>query len=318
MVTAFTERINYDGKLETISKKVCEAYALGSFIANEIVPIGYEDCNVILNTSTGKYFMKIFSKTRDVRSCQRYIAIMTAASAAGISTPAIHISPQGALYTLALDQTTLYLCVLTYVAGKDLYTLQEDLSAEQITYLGHQVAKINTLTLQPEFVYDSWAISNFKTEFEKKSIYLSPEDLLLLQPLVQAFNNLDSETLPTCFVHGDIIKTNVIKDANNQLSIIDFSVANTYPRIQEIAVLACNVLFDEQSKQQSEQNIHTFLAAYQEHIKLTTRELEVLPIYIQLAHAMHLLCANYEQQAEHNTTAENTYWLQLGRKGLQQ
>jgi len=51
----------------------------------------------------------------------------------------------------------------------------------------------------------------------------------LVQPLVKEFENLGIEELPHCFVHGDIITTNVMRDSTDQLWIIDFSVSNYYP-----------------------------------------------------------------------------------------
>lgn len=119
-------------------------------------------------------------------------------------------------------------------------------------------------------------------------------------------------------VHGDIIATNVMKDKKNKLWIIDFAVSNYYPRIQELAVMACNILFDEKNKKKSETNLKTALEEYQKTIELTPREIEVLPTYIKLAHAMHILEANYEKVAEKNDSDENEYWLNQGRTGLKQ
>jgi Ser/Thr protein kinase RdoA (MazF antagonist) len=126
------------------------------------------------------------------------------------------------------------------------------------------------------------------------------------------------ETLPHCFVHGDIIKTNLIKDSKGKLLIIDFAVSNYYPRIQELAVLACNVLFDDKDKLVSEKNLEIVLDEYQKTIKLTPEELKKLPDYIKLAHGMHVLSASYEKAFKNNCSRENDYWLEQGRAGLKQ
>jgi Ser/Thr protein kinase RdoA (MazF antagonist) len=98
-----------------------------------------------------------------------------------------------------------------------------------------------------------------------------------------------------------------MKDREGKIWIIDFSVSNYYPRIQELAVLACNLFFDLHSKFRSQKNLGIALEAYQKKIKLTLKELEALPDYIRLAHAMHVLCANYCKKAEHNNSKENQY-----------
>lgn len=135
-------------------------------------------------------------------------------------------------------------------------------------------------------------------------------------PLVHLFKEMKVDELPHCFVHGDIIATNIMMDKDNKIWIIDFAVSNFYPRIQELAVMACNILFDERTKENSERNLKIAMDEYQKHVRLTPRELEILPTYIRLAHAMHILRANYEKVVENNNTEENEYWLNQGRMGL--
>ncbi len=314
----FKNRINYEGDIEVISKLICIDYSLGNFLSNKVVLLGYEDFNVILETSKGKYFVKIFANFRNENHCKRYIDIILSMVNNGVATPKIFKSKQGFFHQITIDACKLRLCVLEYIKGSNLYDSNEKLSVNEIKFLAKQAALINTIDLKPEFVYDTWAISNFEKEFEKKLKYLSHSDSKLVENLLQEFNNLQSDKLPHCFVHGDIINTNVIKDKNSNLFIIDFSVSNIYPRIQELAVLACNILFDSENIKNTNNNLSIALEEYQKHIKLTEQELNVLPIYIKLAHAMHLLSANYEKFAKNNNSKENDYWLNLGRTGLKQ
>ena len=85
-----------------------------------------------------------------------------------------------------------------------------------------------------------------------------------------------------------------------------------------LAVLSCNLFFNPANKKNSQDNIEILLKEYQKAIKLTNEELNVLPIYIELAHAMHLLCANFDKVVNKNTSEENEYWLNQGRTGLKQ
>jgi hypothetical protein len=142
-----------------------------------------------------------------------------------------------------------------------------------------------------------------------------PGDQALVFPLAAEFAALDISTLPHCFVHGDLITTNVLRDKAGGLWIVDFAVSNFYPRIQELAVLACNLCFDENDPVKSQGNLEILLKSYQEDVALKERELRGLPIYVRLAHAMHLLEANYEQAVRGNNTEENVYFLRQGRAG---
>ncbi len=318
MKKAFWNRIGYKGTLETICKPVCKDFNLGSFISSKLVPVGYEDFNLILKTSKGKYFVKIFAKSRPAKDCKRYLHLIESAIRADVSVPRLFESNQGHMYSLRIDKVVLRLVVMEYVNGKDLYALKKLPSMNEIRYLARQAAIINSIKSKPHFIYDTWAITNFPKEYRKKWRYLSKNDLSLIKPLVKDFKKINIAKLPHAFVHGDIIKTNIIRDKNNKLWIVDFSVSNYYPRIQELAVLACNFLFDEKNKAKSKNNLNLALDEYEKILPLTEREKSALFTYIKLAHAMHVLCANYEKIVNNNKSEENTYFLNQGRYGLKQ
>lgn len=318
MKEVYTRRIGYQGKLEDISHAVCSIFDLGEFISNNLVLIGYEDFNFALETTEGKYFVKVFANFRSDRDCQRYVDVIAESVKAKVKTPRLYKSENGYLHKLELHDSNLRLCVMEYIEGQDIFSLRETLNPEEIKTIAQQAALINSIDIKPQPIYDSWAIVNFADEFRKTKNYLSARDLELVEPLVQEFKNLRIKELPHCFVHGDIITTNVMKDKEDKLWIVDFSVSNYYPRIQELAVLACNLFFDPESKTKSEENLNLALAEYQKKIRLTDRELAALPTYIKLAHAMHILGATHSRSVENNTSEENKYWLQQGRTGLEQ
>jgi len=318
METIFKQRIGYNGDLREISKIICKDFNLGDFLNCKIILTGYEDFNFFLETADGRFFVKIFSNERTLDDCKRNVDIIVKVLENSISFPKLHKSKQGYLHILNIDQSKLRICVMGFIDGKDFFISKETITKEDMISLSHQASLINTINIKPSKIYDSWAIPNFLIEFEKKSQYLEKEDLELIKPLLEKFKNLNIETLPYCFVHGDIIKTNVIKDKNGKIWIVDFSVSNYYPRIQELAILTCDILFNKDNKDESEQNLKDVLEEYQKTIKLTLRELASLPTYIKFAHAMHVLLATYEKKVKNNNSEENEYFLEIGRAGLRQ
>jgi len=243
---------------------------------------------------------------------------MVKALKTGVSIPKLYKSNQGYLHILKIGQLTLRMCVMDFIDGKDFFTSKIQITKKDGLLIAHQASLINSINIKPKKIYDSWAVTNFQLEFKKKSQYLDSDDLKLIEPLLEKFQNLEIATLPHCFAHGDIIRTNVIKDKNNKIWIVDFSVSNVYPRIQELAVLACDILFNKDNKKESEQNLKDALEEYQKITKLTSKELLSLPTYIKLAHAMHVLCATYEKKANNNNSKENEYFLDIGKSGLKQ
>ncbi len=317
-VESFFKRIGYKGKLDDISLLLCKDFDLGTFKSNELIIVGYEDFNFIIETIDQKYFIKIFSDFRNNEDCQRYIEIMIHAINNGVSFPKVYSFAGNYLQSKEVNGCKLRFCVMEFIDGDSFYALNQKPNSREIDFLANQAALINNIELKPSPIYDEWAIVNFEKEFNKKRKYLSQDDLRLIDPLLKNFKGLNIKDLPHCFVHGDIISTNVIKDKNGNLWIIDFASSNYYPRIQELSVLACNLLFDSENKIKSEENFKVGLDVYQKNIQLTEGELRVLPTYITIAHAMHLLSANYEKRVGCNNSKENEYWLSQGRIGLQQ
>jgi len=314
----FQKRIDYNGKIDDISFQLCKDYNLGKFVSNEIILTGYEDFNYFIKTSKGQFFVKIFWKERSDSVCKRIVDVYIEAIKKGVKHPKLFESNQGFLYMNEIGGTKLRLCVMQFIEGKDFFNLNERPTVDELKALARQAALINSMNIKPKNIYDEWAIVNFIQEFEKKREYIQKDDLKFLDPLKKDFKEINIDALPHCFVHGDIIATNVIRDKDDNLWIIDFSVGNYYPRIQELAVLACDLCFDLKDKEKSESNFETVLSEYQKTIKLTKEELKALPTYIRLAHAMHVICASYQKFAKGNNTKENEYFLNHGRTGLRQ
>jgi thiamine kinase-like enzyme len=86
-------------------------------------------------------------------------------------------------------------------------------------------------------------VINIAKEFEEAKKHMSDQEVSIIWPFVSRFiDHIQIDQLPKCFVHWDILKTNIIRSINGDFYIVDYSVANIYPRIQDLAVLLCNVL----------------------------------------------------------------------------
>lgn len=307
-ISNFQKRIGYTKDLTPLLHQISKDFEIGNYLSHKIVLIGYEDFNLILKTNKGKFFVKIFSAFRSRKECQRYINILEHVLKAEISHPQLYNSSQGFLYEIILDNVTLRLCVMEYIDGKTFYELETEPSIDEMRFIIKQAALINRIKLKPYFVYDNWAIVNFLDQYNQKAQYLDIDDKKLIYPLVESFKSLSINNLPHCFAHGDITKTNTMKDKNGRIYILDFAVANYYPRIQELAVLLCDLL--------SKKNYKRILDEYQKYITLTSEEIKKLPLYVKLAHAMHVLCGTYEKKVNGNNSEENEYFIKIGRGGL--
>lgn len=311
----FNKRIGLNTKLDNISKEICAKYNLGQFISNELITIGYEDYNYILTSSQDKYCIKIFNKERSAKDLNNYLDRIRIIANSDVKAPKPIKINNDIYYYLNYENNDYNICVFEYVDGKNFFELNTKASENEIKELAKQTALINNLDFKPDFIYDSWAIINFENEYKKKKKYLSEEQKISFDKILEEFKNVDLNKLPKGFVHGDIISTNVMKDKNGSLWIIDFAVSNYLPRIIDLAILACNMCLVEDSEEKTLNNISILLNEYNKYNKLTHYELEYFGLFYKLANAMHIMSTLYITKTE-GESEENNYWFNEGIIGL--
>lgn len=311
------DRINLNIDLEEISKQVCKDYDLGDFIKNEIITVGYEDFNYILTTDKNKFCVKIFNKNRTEKDCNNYIDRIKLSSEINVNSPRIHkFNNDELLYKCNNDNIQYRLCVFEFIDGNSFFDLNQIPTEEEIKEIIRQMAVIHNSKLDSEFIYDMWTITNFKQEFEMKKKYLNEADLVTLTEIANRFDEIDFNKLAYSFVHGDIISTNVLKDKNNKLWIVDYAVSNYLPRIVDLAVSSCNLCLDPESQANTQNKIKLIINEYEKYNKLTEYERKTLPLFFDLANAMGMLQTCY-QNGIGNYSEENDYWLNESRKGIE-
>lgn len=316
MEKEFKDRINLNTDLSNISKQICRQYKLGDYISDSIITVGYEDFNYRLETSKGKYCVKIFNRQRSDEECKNYIDRIELASSLNINTPQLYKVGEKGEYDIKYNNVKYRLCVFDYIDGESFFDLGIIPNEDEIREIIWQMAIIHKATLKSDFIYDKWAIINFEQEMKEKAQYLSEEDRSRLNKLLDEFKKIDMNKLPKAFVHGDIISTNVMKDNNDKLWIIDFAVSNHLPRVIDLAVSACNLCLDANSKEDTARKTKMILDEYQKYNKLTDYEKEQFPIFFDIANAMGILQITYLSTSG-EISEEDKFWYDESEKGLE-
>lgn len=312
----FYNRIDYKGPIDNILKKVCEDFELGKYASHELIPFGYEDFNVRLNTDQGSFFVKMFGSYRSKAECKQYVHIMELVYQNKIHYPYLYSSNQGHLYEIHIEESTVRLVVQQFIEGQNFLQLQEKPVTKERKIIIQQALLISQINFKPRPVYDSWGIANFEKEFYKKAKFLPDEFKDSIKTLLDQFLTVSLKKLPHSFVHGDIILSNIMRENGDKIYVLDFAVSQYYPRIFEIVALICFNFF-EPDKLSSLNEAYTFtLKEYQKRQPLTGTEIVVLPLIIEVAFAMYLMSANYEKIANENNRVENEYWIKVGICGL--
>lgn len=139
-----------------------------------------------------------------------------------------------------------------------------------------------------------------------------------MQQVLARFDSIAIDSLPKCLVHGDLTKGNVLVHPGNKPVIIDFSVTNWATRIIELSLIVSNLLYDEQDSRSLHEKSEVVASLYQRYNPLTAQELVALPDLALASASMELLGGVWRQHFFDDNSDETQYWLELGRKTLQQ
>src|SRR3990167_2197578 len=188
---------------------------------------------------------KIFSKDRNPETIARYSTIMEKVVEAGVNhPPLIKTADCEAVYSDG-EAKGISMVLMQFVDGQTFLELHRAPDEEERKAVVEQAAKVNGIDYHPPYLFDSWAIPNIKAMFERTKQFIQPEDIKLVEQAIAQYAEIPVNDLPHCFVHGDFTKANVMKGKDGKICVLDFSVANLYPRIQELAVIAANLLHEE-------------------------------------------------------------------------
>ena len=313
----FYERIDKIEDINILSTLVCKEYKLGELIDTLVLEFGYEDFNAIITTNTGKYFMKVFRNSRTDKDVEDCIGRTWHAYQNGVKVPKIYLNSENKIVTIFKYLNSRFrVTLMQYINGKNFFELNRkptDNELEQIVSIASSLSKMD---YHPNFIYDTWAITSFCAEFEKKKKYLSNEYFNLINPIYEKFKKFDYDKLPKSFVHGDMMSTNLLIDDKGEIWLIDFSVSNYMARINELIVICDDIALIVNDKEKSEKRIKNIFNQWCNEVNATDFEKESFKILYDVANAINVLITQYEIKELKNDSDETIMHLEAGLFGL--
>jgi Ser/Thr protein kinase RdoA (MazF antagonist) len=287
--------------------------ALGApVVGHDVINVGYEDCNVTMRTPSGQYVAKLFATGRHVSEAVRCAEIVRRAITAGVSHPRLLPDPTGQLLHRHPETGTLCL-LMEFVHGSTFFELKAAPTDDELHAVTAQAALIHTIDHLPPPVFDPWSVANLAQMAAKVSVFLDAGERRLVQEAIKRVHSVEARKLQHALIHADLTKGNVIRTPNG-IAIIDFAVASYSPRIQELGVIAANLMYGHAL---SPADRADFLAdAYATHTPLTLYERTSLHAYVLGAIAMEFLGAVHERHTGDSQSEETEYLITLGRSGL--
>lgn len=312
MTNWFDERLGDTKDIDALLDRVAEYFGVGTLQKHEIITLGFEDYNVKLGTDIGNYVLKIFAAENSELRAGRSEKVLSAAMEAKIAHPHVYSGGEGIVF---LDQETgLRAICMDFVLGNTFYKTDPP-PDYQLKKIIEQAVKINRLEISLEHYADEWSVTNIEAMYEKTRDTVPQENKKLVEHAIELYKQTPIDQLPVCFVHGDIIKSNVIIGESGDPFIVDFSCANKYPRVQELAVICANLLNgDGLSVRERNEKV---IAMYKEcGGELEEIEVKWLYNYTAGAIAMEYLGCLAEVMESGEDNEEISYWRELGLAGL--
>jgi len=315
----FQKRIGYSGDLKPLLISILSRYDFGEYVDYEIKNNGYEDFNLILHTSQKTVFLKCFASWRSKKDCQRYVEMIETARVKGeVRTPTLYENKQKDFLTgVEIEGETINLAIMQFLDGGNIWESMQPISIDEQAEIIRQAARINLCEYRPIYSKDSWAIINASATYLQNKKHIDSSDKLTIENLLDQLGKVNIDALPHSFVHGDMRSTNVMRHNDGQIYIIDFSVANWYPRIIELAVLFSDILFDPDNLDGFNKKYEWVIDEYRRAgISLSFLERDLLPLFIKLGHAMSIIGSSSIAATNYISKDENEHWRTLGRIGL--
>ncbi|MEU8023640.1 MULTISPECIES: phosphotransferase [Micromonospora] len=281
---------------------------LGTVRGHVVCDSGYDDCNLTLSTTRGRYHVKIFTTERPRELTLRYVDLLRCVIAAGVSHPALH--PAGGADLLHHRASGNLLVVMDHLDGGTFFDRGGHPNPAQLADLIRQVRLVHSIERDFAPLHDWWATPNMPVLAREVLPLLPPEDQRTVTEALESFATIDLANLPRALVHGDLTKANVVPTSDTTVAVLDFAVANRYPRIHELSMIVVNLMHGD--PRDLDERLADLTRRYGSP-PLTDAELAALPAYVYATAAMELLGAAREAILKGNDGRENTYLLSLGR-----
>ena len=275
---------------------------------------GYEDTNIILNTSTGKYVLKIFFAERELENINSYVKILTECRNIGVPTTEILLEYDNGLGIYEYKNVKTYYIITKFFEGNNFQNITPTI--EDIRKVTQYLAKLNTLNFKVGEGYDSWGIKAFPEEYKKKKGKLIPGQDILVKDIYEEYSKLDMSNFSKSVIHGDMQRKHVIKSGNNNYCILDFGcMAHDYKVIELATYLAWFCLQDDTWKDK-DIIYKEVLDIYNSTHNLTEEEVSSLHLLIKASYSAYYMTTSVMIN-DGDTSEETLDWYNRSRKMLE-
>jgi Ser/Thr protein kinase RdoA (MazF antagonist) len=282
------KRTNLKSSLDTFLVQVQKLFPSIGIIKNTLsIMEGYEDANFILETSTGKFVLKIFLEERTLENVESYAKILRECKNVGVPTTEILLDFNDGLGFVENNNSKTYFILTKYFEGENFQNIMPTLNDIKIVTV--YLSKLNTLNFPVVETYDSWGNKNFGKEYKLNKNKITPEQDALVKPIYEEFMNLDLHGFSKSVIHGDMQRKHVKKNANGKYCILDFGCMAFGPKAIDLSTFLAWFCLQEDTWKDVNRIYDEVLYEYDRIHYLSEIEIERLPILIKSSYSAYFL-----------------------------
>jgi Ser/Thr protein kinase RdoA (MazF antagonist) len=291
---------------------VAADYRLGDVGDWSVLATGYEDCNIDLRARQARVVIKVFAVGRPAGIAARTAGIIAAARQAGVRHPRLHADAAGG-HVHEYDGHQLL--VMDFAPGRTFYDLGRPPGQAELARVVEQAARIHSCGARPEPVFDSWGLANLVPLAGQVGDLLDARQRRLVDGAIAEMARVEFWSLPVTLIHADLTAGNVLLGPDGEITVLDFALANRWPRLQELAVIAASLLHGSPGALPARLDAVARLYSAAGPGPLTPAEEAALPAFGQAAAAMELL-GGLNQWRQGNRGPETDSLIEIGTTGL--
>jgi len=291
---------------------VAADYRLGDVVDWSVLATGYEDCNIDLRTGRTRVVVKVFAVGRPAGIAGRTAGVIDAVREAGVRHPRLHTDAAGNdVHSYDGHQ----LLVMDFAPGRTFYDLGRPPDQAALARVVEQAVRIHACEARPEPVFDAWAIANLVPLAGQVGDLLDASQRHLVNDAISAMAAAGFWSLPVTLIHADLTAGNVLLGPDGELTVLDFALANRWPRLQELAVIAASLMHGSPGTLPARLDAVARMYSAAAPAPLTPEEEAALPAFGRAAAAMELL-GGLNQWRLGNRGPETDSLIDLGTAGL--
>jgi Ser/Thr protein kinase RdoA (MazF antagonist) len=291
---------------------VAADYGLGRIGDWSVLATGYEDCNIDLRAGLARVVIKVFAAGRPAGIAARTAGIIAAVREMGVRHPRLHADASGR-HVHEYDRHQLL--VMDFAPGRTFYDLGRPPDQAELARVVGQAARIHACGAHPEPVFDSWAIANLVPLAGQVGDLLDARQRRLVDGAITEMARIDVASLPTRLIHADLTAGNVLLGPDGEVTVLDFALANRWPRLQELAVIAASLMHGSPGTLPARLVTVARMYSAAGPSPLTPEEEAALPAFGRAAAAMELL-GGLNQWRQGNRGPETDLLVEIGAVGL--